>query len=445
MRRIILNITLCTFLLLVIPLSASDKDIPAVSSGDLLYYFDHTSFMGNDESAYVEFYVMIYADQLTQINQNDKSYSIIKITFSVNDLASNEIVSRTWETEATIKNDTDIRTQILYDKWAEQINNGTYKVSLQISDTKSKNTGVIEKQIEISSFDVDNLGISNIKYFNGIRNNNEGSISEQILNPSRRYGLLNPNIYFYYELYTTELNPQRTLYPTYIIEKVNDDYSKRIVDNELILSSRSIGLSRAIDVSKLSSGLYNLTVKISSDEAETICNVSRMFEVIQADYFENIPMLTDDELSPLENILKYIGTTRQVRLFNKLDRVSKTIFLIQFFKDVNAGNLYDQQKYVEMLYQYYNYANEKFGWGKVEGWVTDRGRILIQNGFPDEIERHYFEENSKPYEIWFYRSAKQYYYIFGDVYTSGKFILLHSNKESEVYNASWKRELDSIK
>ena len=46
------------------------------------------------------------------------------------------------------------------------------------------------------------------------------------------------------------------------------------------------------------------------------------------------------------------------------------------------------------------YANEHFAVGKKAGWQTDRGRILIMYGKPDEIESH--PGGSMPKEIWLY-------------------------------------------
>lgn len=52
-------------------------------------------------------------------------------------------------------------------------------------------------------------------------------------------------------------------------------------------------------------------------------------------------------------------------------------------------------------YRRIGYANAKYG-GKVAGWKTDRGRVYIVNGPPDEIEVH----PNRGTEMWLYRSLK---------------------------------------
>ena len=48
-----------------------------------------------------------------------------------------------------------------------------------------------------------------------------------------------------------------------------------------------------------------------------------------------------------------------------------------------------------------NYTNEHFS-EYFEGWRSDRGMVFILLGLPDNVERHPFEVDSKPYEIWQY-------------------------------------------
>ncbi len=444
MRYLVKYILLFIFGIICVQIDASENDIPKTSSGDVLFYLDHAPFMGSDGNTYVEFYVLIYADQLRLLKRKDENYSIINLLFSVKDSDENELIHKEWDTEASSIGGTDIRTQVFYDTWAELIEPGTYEVFLQIVDTKSKNSGIINTKMNIPSIRFDSLGISGIKFLNAVEPGSKKSNADYLLNPSRRYGLLNPNISFYYELYGNDELINQRITPNYTINKVGNNFSKQISDSEVLLMSTSIGLTRAFDVSKLESGLYYLTIELFSSYKEKICHTSRMFEIIQADYFANIPVITDDELIPLENILSLIAPSNQVRRFEKLDRFAKTNFLAQYFKNTKPMNYSSDKKYLEELYKRYNYSNEKFNWAKKEGWSTDRGRILIQNGFPDEIERFDFVEESKPYEIWYYRSGRQYFYIFGDLYNNGNYTLLHSNKETELFNPSWKNLIDGI-
>jgi GWxTD domain-containing protein len=75
----------------------------------------------------------------------------------------------------------------------------------------------------------------------------------------------------------------------------------------------------------------------------------------------------------------------------------------------------EENEYREQYYERIAYANEHFSSGK-PGWMTDRGRIYIKFGKPDEIDSHpagglyqrmAYEGNGSittyPFEMWFYR------------------------------------------
>jgi len=72
------------------------------------------------------------------------------------------------------------------------------------------------------------------------------------------------------------------------------------------------------------------------------------------------------------------------------------------------------------------------------GWLTDRGRILILYGVPDDIDRHPSESEANPYEIWNYHSLQGgVEFIFVDVLGFGRYRLVHSSHLDELRNENW--------
>jgi hypothetical protein len=83
-------------------------------------------------------------------------------------------------------------------------------------------------------------------------------------------------------------------------------------------------------------------------------------------------------------------------------------------------------------------ANEKFSRGGKDGWKTDRGRILVTYGPPDDIERYPYTENSKPYSIWkYYQLEGGSDFIFYDRTGFGNYELIHSTYYKELQNPNW--------
>lgn len=76
---------------------------------------------------------------------------------------------------------------------------------------------------------------------------------------------------------------------------------------------------------------------------------------------------------------------------------------------------------MKVFYARIEYANSHFGYGFTPGWKSDRGRIFVQLGAPDNIERHAYEANQKPYEIWEYYRPMHTQYVFVDPYMLGDY------------------------
>jgi hypothetical protein len=73
-----------------------------------------------------------------------------------------------------------------------------------------------------------------------------------------------------------------------------------------------------------------------------------------------------------------------------------------------------------------------------EGWKTDRGRVLLQYGFPTERNFTPVNGDNHAYETWFYSDVQGgVYFYFVDVKGFGNFILVSSTAHGELRNDNW--------
>ena len=102
----------------------------------------------------------------------------------------------------------------------------------------------------------------------------------------------------------------------------------------------------------------------------------------------------------LNEDVAYLITAKERREFLALktdaDRVA---FVIQFWERRNPSPGSPENTFKEQHYRRLAYANEHFA-SSVQGWRTDRGRIYITYGPPDEIEDH--RNDSVPRQVWRY-------------------------------------------
>ena len=118
----------------------------------------------------------------------------------------------------------------------------------------------------------------------------------------------------------------------------------------------------------------------------------------------------------LDKDVAYIITDEERKAFKKLETDDeRERFIEEFWRRRDPDPDTDENEYREEYYERIAYANEHFASG-IPGWKTDRGRIYIMYGKPDETETHpsgghYNRESYEgggststyPFERWFYR------------------------------------------
>jgi GWxTD domain-containing protein len=118
----------------------------------------------------------------------------------------------------------------------------------------------------------------------------------------------------------------------------------------------------------------------------------------------------------LEKDVTYVITDEERKAFKKLATDDeRERFIEEFWRRRDPDPDTDENEFKEEYYERIAYANEHFSSG-IPGWKTDRGRIWIMYGKPDERETHpmggSYERPSYegggntttyPFEVWFYR------------------------------------------
>ena len=118
----------------------------------------------------------------------------------------------------------------------------------------------------------------------------------------------------------------------------------------------------------------------------------------------------------LEKDVTYVITDEERRAFKKLQTdLEREKFIEEFWRRRDPDPDTEENEFKEEYYERIAYANEHFASG-IPGWKTDRGRIWIMYGKPDERETHPMggaydrpsyhgggSTTTYPFEIWFYR------------------------------------------
>ncbi len=115
-----------------------------------------------------------------------------------------------------------------------------------------------------------------------------------------------------------------------------------------------------------------------------------------------------------EDVVYIIGERERAAFLSLEANPEREHFIEQFWERRNPTPGSPDNAFKNEHYRRIGYSDMHFGWRKTAGWKTDRGRIYIMFGPPDEIESHpegqpaggSLQATNVPTEEWLYHSIK---------------------------------------
>jgi GWxTD domain-containing protein len=121
--------------------------------------------------------------------------------------------------------------------------------------------------------------------------------------------------------------------------------------------------------------------------------------------------------------LQYIATPSEMNTLKQTAVPERDSLWTAFWKNFDpTPNTAHNEKEIE-YYERIAYAEEHFANGD-RGWRSDRARVFVRYGPPDEIQSFPYELDSFPYEVWLYYK-NNLRFVFVDRYGFGQYILIN--------------------
>lgn len=277
---------------------------------------------------------------------------------------------------------------------------------------------------------------------------------------------------FYFEAYNIDsvLGRQaKFLYSYYIENSETLNKAGALKAHQKQSAQRLNALLAQFDISALPSGNYNLVVEVR-DSVNKVQAQKKWFFQRQSD----APQLPDEfaakDIRTIEDFFNSFQSTDSLKQFveclwprssskerewqqieiSKKDPNLLRSYAVEYWKK-EAGDSLNPLKIWLTYYKSVQEANALLKCGKQKGYYTDRGRVYLQYGKPDQRNQVNSEPNTYPYEIW------QYYRLYdkatGRFFTNKKFIfvneaiadncykLIHSDVRGEIYDERWRFKL----
>lgn len=165
--------------------------------------------------------------------------------------------------------------------------------------------------------------------------------------------------------------------------------------------------------------------------------------VTDAGYFEQ---MNNAELDAAKEPLELIAKSGELSAYTKdLSVRGKRRFLAAFWQQRDPTPGTDANETRQQFYDAIAFADRGYGeHGRAArpGWKTDRGRVFVRNGKPDEVLTRPQAGRSPPYEVWHYTTGKNRYYVFVDQAGGlGNYRLITSNDVREQTLPNWQELL----
>ena len=158
----------------------------------------------------------------------------------------------------------------------------------------------------------------------------------------------------------------------------------------------------------------NYKIKVTTDKQKT-----KTFPVSVV-WFEKPKILSD--LDHAIKILKYIANEDEIEKIKDVSEKQRYSALVDFWSKYDPTPNTAFNELMEEFYQRADYAISNFSvLGSTNGAETDRGKIYIQFGKPDEVKRIYTNSNDIS-EVWTYNSPYRQF-VFNDKTGTGDFQL----------------------
>lgn len=437
-------------------------------SANLEVYFMYSTFNSPD-GPYIETYLSTIGNSVEFVKNSNGNYSAEVEIIMIFRKADSVIVLDKYNLKSPELKDTSSSKPNFIDLQRISLANGIYNFELQIKDINGKEKAYIFNDIIKIDYPANKLQFSGTQLIENIT----PSKIETVLTKNG-YDLL-PYISNFYpsnfdklSFYTEIYNSDKTIGDDFIVRYYVENFEtyteiESYSRFKKFSSAGIVPLIGEINIESLPSGNYNLVMEIKNRDNASLLKSKFFFQrskpsmdpqldmsklIKQAD----ISATFKGSMTNADSVREYIACLHPIADMNEknfIDSHLKTAsldimqnYFLEFWlkrNNVEPGELWDIYKeQVDFVDRFYRTPINR-------GYESDRGRVYLQYGAPNDIYVSKHEPSSYPYEIWHYyrvQDENNKKFIFYNSNIAGKeYELLHSDLTGELKTPNWERVL----
>ncbi|GJM43312.1 MAG: hypothetical protein DHS20C21_01540 [Gemmatimonadota bacterium] len=396
-----------TLALAATPVIASDQkdpqEPPFRGEGDLSFFVDLAGFAGAGFTE-VEWYVSVSNDQLVfEPGEDSVLTGELLLEVQVSDLDGDRVhtIETTLAPQAGSRLDSSDRAIVQVIRERSELAPGDYHVSVRLIDRRSqkvglfnrmrnvKNSGELRTWIRVPAIPDTALATSDLTLIRSARAA-EGDVVfgrngvDFDPNPSRYYGLAVPSVRYYLEVYGGPAYEEGDSY--LVLSQILDTSGIPLVERktrtkplgELLVVTDELNLEGSV-----SAGRYRVASVVMNERTRQTVRVERGFDVLWSDrswgldpdrmHQELALIMTDDEYDTLVD----------------LSPGAREIYLAEFWHGLDPTPDTERNELRETFRERIRTADHQFASALRRGILTDRGRVWVRYGPPDDVDYQY--------------------------------------------------------
>lgn len=378
-----------------------------------------------------------------------------RVTVAVRDSTGLELVSQSWAETVPVRM-LDVRGASAVEHFTFAARPGRYAIEVAVTDSASGRVSRHRAAVDAYS---GTPGASDLLLATAVRQG--GAAGDTVARP----GEIRKGALFLQASGRPVLTPQRArlgyyleLYPATpetatVAVRVESAAGAPVVaaEGQKLAFGAGGGVTRGmVDLAGLPPGSYRLALRVATRDSqvvrsaefgmagfETEAAIATLQPATPADVFGE---MGEADLDTLYLPLIYLMKAEEQGIYPSLSVEGKRSYLRRFWarRDPTPGTPRNEAQ--EDFYGRIAEATRRFregGAAQIPGWRTDRGRIFIRYGPPDEVLSRPQAGNTLPYEVWKYTRARPLKYVFLDQTQFGNYALIWTNDRREPSRPNW--------
>ena len=388
-----------------------ESDIPRVYVEALTFWDDQTT------QCRLDVFLEVPYEALHFTRLNNSFHASYNVTIDVNDSSGQQVTERYWTEDIDTKNyeESVSPNAAKLSQKSFPLKPGRYELSLIMNDPVTKKSFPMKKSLELPDFGYEIFAMSDMMIVNRVDTLKDKkavypNISGNVANLTSGFNL-------FFEVYNKlGLDTMKMISAVRNLKGVV--LQSDTLTEPLGVPKKSVFVK--VDNTHLVAGDYSVDVKCFSSKPPAgtkdnnpLASGTRHFTV----HWRGLPVSIVD-LDQAIDEMQYVADKSVLEDMKNAPPDKKRDLFKDFWKKLDPTPGTERNELMEEYFSRVEYSNKHFS-HYIDGWKTDMGMVYIIFGAPSNVERHPFEIDSKPYEIWtYYEQNREFVFVdatgFGD-------------------------------